>query len=824
MDPFRVLSWNVRGACSGDFRRVFRELVARNKPNIVLLTETRVGGNRAQNIMNSLGFNSTHKIDLMGFAGGIWLLWDSRDVNLTVRGSTFQELHVLAEVSNTHPCLLSFVYASPIRERRKILWENLSLIANNNHLPWMVCGDFNEVLSQDEKWGIRLASHSRIRDFKGCLDNCSLMDLGFSGCKFTWCNKRPDGQIVFERLDRFLGNAGWVSLFPNAINYHLPQVYSDHNPIMLVSNPRSDQVPDRPFRCEQIWLNHPSFQNLIHNSWTHHNSVTEALNVLKEILKMWNRDAFGNVFHKKNVLIKRLQGISIALSQNPNAGLVNLEGQLDKELRRNPPVLQFPHGSQLKLRLLRSPLALTVSDFKAIIDKVSGKLESWKSRYLSPMGKITMLNSVVNPMVSYYMQCLSFPIGVCDSIDKLNRNFFWNSINGKKKIHLVAWGKIAKPRRLGGLGIHRTHERNLALLAKLYWRVRKDDNSVWAKVGRAALTMKVTKNTVIGRCLRKGEEAARWGLCRVINNGRSTRFWEDNIGQIGRVRNLISGPLNIHDNEITVGDVINQDGSWNWELLSIPIPDEIRLKLQAILIDPSPCEDNISWIGNLNGSFSTKSAYNLICESSLNWDMDSNWNWVWKLGCHQILVNGLPVRGILARRGIKTSPQCPLCNQSVEDPNHLFRLCAASQQVWLRLNPQLAPLPHSDFFINHKIFEQIDFNAANVLSLAKGRAGEFFFMSGKRARDPEASNRVVQVKWTPPPLDWLKLNTDGSCTNSEIGAGGLLRDHSGRWISGFSVFIGIGNALLAELWAVFHGLKLASQCQVKNLVVEAGGS
>lgn len=38
MDFLNSLSWHARGAVSADFRRVFRELVAKFKPNVVLLT------------------------------------------------------------------------------------------------------------------------------------------------------------------------------------------------------------------------------------------------------------------------------------------------------------------------------------------------------------------------------------------------------------------------------------------------------------------------------------------------------------------------------------------------------------------------------------------------------------------------------------------------------------------------------------------------------------------------------------------------------------------------------------------------------------------
>ncbi|KAF7844545.1 reverse transcriptase [Senna tora] len=288
--------------------------------------------------------------------------------------------------------------------------------------------------------------------------------------------------------------------------------------------------------------------------------------------------------------------------------------------------------------------------------------------------------------------------------------------------------------------------------------------------------MNVTRNTVIGKCLRKGREAAQFGLCKVINNGSSTRFWEDSIAQIGCLRSLISGPLNRNNNEVTFRELVTQNGEWNQEIISFILPTDIRQRLQAIPVDTSsPIVDNVSWIGNLNGNFSTKSAYFLLCSFKFSWPEDSNWSWVWKLGCHPryklfiwlLLMNGLPTRGNLAGRGMNISSNCPLCNLSVEENSYLFRDCIVSQQVWLLVSPYFALQTNSDFnlwikinckdqapsiynishetlFIylilhlwnarNKKIFENCNFSVASIVFLAKGKAGELSFLASNDVR------------------------------------------------------------------------------------------
>ena len=47
---------------------------------------------------------------------------------------------------------------------------------------------------------------------------------------------------------------------------------------------------------------------------------------------MWNKDHFGNIFHKKKRLMARLYGVQKALANNPSPDLINLESHLQKDL------------------------------------------------------------------------------------------------------------------------------------------------------------------------------------------------------------------------------------------------------------------------------------------------------------------------------------------------------------------------------------------------------------------------------------------------------------------------------------------------------------
>ena len=49
-------------------------------------------------------------------------------------------------------------------------------------------------------------------------------------------------------------------------------------------------------------------------------------------------------------------------------------------------------------------------------------------------------------------------------------------------MHMVGWDKICKPKKDGGLGLSSAAKpRNIALLAKLNWRLVEEKDCLWAK-------------------------------------------------------------------------------------------------------------------------------------------------------------------------------------------------------------------------------------------------------------------------------------------------------------------------------------------------------
>ena len=65
-------------------------------------------------------------------------------------------------------------------------------------------------------------------------------------------------------------------------------------------------------------------------------------------------------------------------------------------------------------------------------------------------------------------------------------------------------------------------------------------------------------------------------------------------------------------------------------------------------------------------------------------------------------------------------------------------------------------------------------------------ATNFFFCAGRTGQ--RAATVPINVRWNKPELNWYKLNTDGSSVGNpgKAGGGGLIRNHEGGWVKGFS--------------------------------------
>eukprot|EP00268_Persea_americana_P028345 TRINITY_DN27528_c0_g4_i1.p1 TRINITY_DN27528_c0_g4~~TRINITY_DN27528_c0_g4_i1.p1 ORF type:complete len:130 (-),score=22.39 TRINITY_DN27528_c0_g4_i1:76-465(-) len=80
-----------------------------------------------------------------------------------------------------------------------------------------------------------------------------------------------------------------------------------------------------------------------------------------------------------------------------------------------------------------------------VVDWHEKKLSSWKGRYLSLGGLVILIKSNLSSIPIYILSYFRYPKSVVLRIEKLQRDFLWNDIIDKRKLHLVKWEVVCKP-------------------------------------------------------------------------------------------------------------------------------------------------------------------------------------------------------------------------------------------------------------------------------------------------------------------------------------------------------------------------------------------
>jgi hypothetical protein len=195
---------------------------------------------------------------------------------------------------------LSCIYG-PLETINKLaIWDSLTAVGEDFASLWLCIDDFNFVLDQSEKLGGKLVASSFHCPFKHFIDHLGLVDLGFVGNLFTWCNNRQGFDTIKERHDRSLASLDWVHLHLEFSLIHLHASISDHNPISLSINTSSSYLP-RPFKFEEFWTLDPTYGLVIEAAWKHFVFGSPTACLMKKLvqtkaaLKRWNILHFGNI-------------------------------------------------------------------------------------------------------------------------------------------------------------------------------------------------------------------------------------------------------------------------------------------------------------------------------------------------------------------------------------------------------------------------------------------------------------------------------------------------------------------------------------------------
>lgn len=165
----KILSWNCRGLNSARAVRELLDIQKCYKPDVFFLSETHLSRVKAEKLRKHLGCDQLIIHESDGRGGGLVLLWRN---DLTIREVEVTPNYIDVIIQDGVEWRLTGIYGEPRWDQKERTWAALRSIKSNVNEPWIVIGDFNEILYNHEKEGGQPRSQRQLQAFHDALAEC----------------------------------------------------------------------------------------------------------------------------------------------------------------------------------------------------------------------------------------------------------------------------------------------------------------------------------------------------------------------------------------------------------------------------------------------------------------------------------------------------------------------------------------------------------------------------------------------------------------------------------------------------------------------------
>ncbi|XP_019196311.1 PREDICTED: uncharacterized protein LOC109190291 [Ipomoea nil] len=206
----------------------------------------------AERIRVSLGFDGLFYVNpTPQGGGGLALLWRKND---TASLLSYSKNYIDIEVNmpSFPRWRMTCYYGYSQRHRRMEAWDLIKSFVQRSTLPWVMIGDFNELLFQHEKRGGNPHPDNLLRGFGETIDQCGLTQLPMEGYRFTWEKGKGTSNCIEEMLDKVLVSDDWREIVPGARLVNNLMRKSDHSANVVEKSweeGRRDGVQDCIVHC-----------------------------------------------------------------------------------------------------------------------------------------------------------------------------------------------------------------------------------------------------------------------------------------------------------------------------------------------------------------------------------------------------------------------------------------------------------------------------------------------------------------------------------------------------------------------------------------------
>jgi hypothetical protein len=200
---------------------------------------------------------------------------------VTLKGYSSQLIDFAVVPEDGNEWRATLVYGEPRKELRHQFWDRLRFLSSQWRGPWICASDFNEALSGDEHMVPRDRDDNQMSLFRDCLDDRGLMDMGFTGPKYTWSNRQAGANNIRVRLDRAVGNGDFLNLYDECRVENIFTTSSDHYALLINLAKRGDLKVRQPvhsyFMFEAAWMRAPDYMEVVEKTWEAHKQQSPSL-------------------------------------------------------------------------------------------------------------------------------------------------------------------------------------------------------------------------------------------------------------------------------------------------------------------------------------------------------------------------------------------------------------------------------------------------------------------------------------------------------------------------------------------------------------------
>ena len=122
---------------------------------------------------------------------------------------------------------------------------------------------------------------------------------------------------------------------------------------------------------------------------------------------------------------------------------------------------------------------LSALDCGALIDKITGRIDSWLSRNLSYAGRLQLLSFVLYILQVYWTGIFILPKRIIKAIEQRFNRFLWNGKSVGTAKARVSRQDICFPKKEGGLGLKKLEIWNQTAMLRHVWSLFARSGSLW---------------------------------------------------------------------------------------------------------------------------------------------------------------------------------------------------------------------------------------------------------------------------------------------------------------------------------------------------------